>query len=211
MECSSVVTFHFFCGHIVKQFKKLEKPSINIQEDLIRRCRENDREAQFELYRQNYKQMYNTSLRIVNNTAEAEDIMQDSFLDAFRKIDAYTGEGNFGGWLRRIVVNNSLDAIKRKKSSVSIDDTPMDFETEDDNYTETVEYKVEEIKKAVTLLPEDHRVIVSLFLFEGYDHEEISQILGISYNASRTRFSRAKQKLLTILSSQRSEKIFHPN
>jgi len=189
----------------------LEKSTINIQDDLVRRCREHDRNAQFELYKQYYKQMYNTSLRIVNNSAEAEDIMQDSFLDAFRKMGDYTGEGNFGGWLRRIVVNNSLDSLKKKKPDVSLENSKIDIVETQEDFQDNIEYKVEEIKKAVSCLTEDDRIIVSLFLFEGYDHEEISQILQISYNASRTRFSRAKQRLLGILSDTRTQKVFHPN
>lgn len=186
-------------------------PTININDELIKRCRENDRDAQFELYKIYYRQMYNTSLRIVNNTAEAEDIMQESFLDAFRKIGDYTGEGNFGGWLRRIVVNNSLDALKKRKQEVMFQEEMLEMETPDDQKEDNIEYRIEEIKKAMTLIPEDHRVIISLFLFEGYDHEEISQVLNISYAASRTRFSRARHKLLTTLAEQRSIKIIHPN
>jgi RNA polymerase sigma-70 factor (ECF subfamily) len=179
---------------------------------LIERCRENDRDAQFELYKIYYRQMYNTSLRIVNNTAEAEDIMQDSFLDAFRKIGDYTGQGDFGGWLRRIVVNNSLDALKKRKQEVSLEDRYLGaLEAEKDESAEDVEYRIDEIKRAIGLLSNDYRVIISLLLFEGYDHEEISQILGISYAASRTRYSRARQKLLSILAERRTMKMINPN
>jgi len=182
-----------------------------IHQELIEKCRENDEKAQFEIYKIFYKPMYNASLRILNNTAEAEDVMQESFLDAFRKINDFTGEGNFGGWLRRIVINNSIDALKKRKEMLSFEESRTDIEEEIDNHTENVEYKVEEIKKAISKLPEECRVIISLFLFEGYDHEEISQILNISNNASRTRFSRAKKNLLKILSEQRTIKMFHPN
>ncbi len=188
------------------------KTSLNINDSLIKRCRENDRDAQFEIYKIYYRQMYNTSLRIVNNTAEAEDIMQDSFLDAFRKIGDYTGEGDFGGWLRRIVINNSLDALKRRKQEVLIDDRYLaDRAEENDESPDDVEYRIDEIKKAMELLSGDYRVIISLFLFEGYDHEEIAQVLDISYAASRTRYSRARHKLLSVLSEQRTMKIFNPN
>ena len=153
--------------------------------------------------------MYNTSLRIVNDRAEAEDIMQDSFLDAFQKIGDYTGEGNFGGWLRRIVVNNSLDALKKRRKEILLEDD--NIAAEEEVSSQEVEYRIEEIKKAMTLLPEDYRVIISLLLFEGYDHEETSQILGITYGASRTRFSRARQKLLSVLTEQRTIKMIHPN
>jgi len=189
----------------------LEASEKYIHQELIEKCRLNDNKAQFEIYKIYYKPMYNASLRILNNEAEAEDVMQDSFLDAFRKLDDFKGEGNFGGWLRRIVVNNSLDVLKKKKETVSIEENQMDVEDEKDEFVENMEYNVEEIKKAFQILPEEHRVIVSLFLFEGYDHEEISQILNISNNASRTRFSRAKGKLLRILSEQRTIKMFHPN
>ncbi len=182
-----------------------------IHQELIDKCRLNDNKAQFEIYRLYYKQMYNTSLRILNNEAEAEDVMQDSFLDAFRKLDDFKGDGNFGGWLRRIVVNNSLDALKKRREMVSLEDNQIEVQDENDGFVEAVEYKIEEIKKGIQMLPEEHRVIVSLFLFEGYDHDEISQILNISNNASRTRFSRAKGKLLRILSEQRTVKMFHPN
>lgn len=189
----------------------MEAASVNIHQELIERCRKNDQKAQLEIYKLYFKPMYNASLRILNHEAETEDVMQESFLDAFRKIEEYKGEGSFGGWLRRIVVNNSIDTLKKRKEMLPLENNF--FEQADDNASadEQVEYRVEEIKKAVPLLPEEHRIILSLFLFEGYDHEEIAQILKISNNASRTRYSRAKGKLLKILADQRSIKMFHPN
>jgi RNA polymerase sigma-70 factor (ECF subfamily) len=189
----------------------LEAASKNIHEELIERCRKNDRQAQLEIYKLYYKPMYNTSLRILNHEAEAEDVMQDSFVDAFRKLDEYKGEGSFGGWLRRIVVNNSIDSLKKRKDMVPLENHHFEKADQPETTDEQVEYRVEEIKKAVPMLPAEHRVVLSLFLFEGYDHEEIAQILNISNNASRTRFSRAKGKLLEILGEQRSIKMFHPN
>jgi RNA polymerase sigma-70 factor (ECF subfamily) len=193
----------------------LERTEKNIHQDLIEKCRLNDQNAQFELYKLYYKQMYNTSYRILNNATEAEDIMQDSFLDAFRKIDNFSGEGSFGGWLRRIVVNNSIDALKRRKNMISLDESEMELESgetnEPDSWSNEVNYQVQEIKNAISLLPDDARAIISLFLLEGYDHEEISQILDISYSASRTRYSRAKSKLQEMLVEQRRIKTFKPN
>jgi RNA polymerase sigma factor (sigma-70 family) len=189
----------------------LEAAERNIHQDLIERCRKNDQKAQHEIYKLYYKAMYNTSLRILNHEAEAEDVMQESFLDAFRKLEEYKGEGSFGGWLRRIVVNNSIDLLKKRKNLVALENEAYELADEPNGFADSVEYRVEEIKRAVPVLPEEHRVILSLFLFEGYDHEEISQILNITNNASRTRFSRAKSKLLKILADQRSIKMFHPN
>jgi RNA polymerase sigma-70 factor (ECF subfamily) len=189
----------------------LEAASKNIHQELIEKCRKNDRNAQLEIYKLYYRPMYNTSFRILNHEAEAEDVMQESFLDAFRKISEYKGEGNFGGWLRRIVVNNSIDALKKRKDLLPLEDSVYDLADENNGYMESVEYRVDEIKKAIVALAEEHRIILSLFLFEGYDHDEISQILNISNNASRTRYSRARVKLLKLLADQRTIKMFHPN
>ncbi|TAH56263.1 MAG: sigma-70 family RNA polymerase sigma factor, partial [Methanosarcina mazei] len=87
----------------------------NLHQDLLDRCKDGDRKAQFQIYKLYYKAMYNTSLRIVNNSMEAEDIMQESFLAAFEKIDMYSGTVSFGAWLKRIVINRSLDALSRRK------------------------------------------------------------------------------------------------
>jgi len=187
----------------------LEKTAKYIHQDLIDECRAGSRGAQVKIYKLYYKAMYNTSLRILRDTAEAEDIMQESFLDAFRKLDNYSGEGTFGSWLKRIVVNNALDVLRRRKEQISIDEMGIDFADEDDQATEDeIQYQVEEIKKAINKLPEEYRIILSLYLLEGYDHEEISEILHISYNNSRTRFSRARQRLLRIIQENRiTEKI----
>jgi len=156
--------------------------------------------------------MFNTSLRIVNDSAEAEDIMQDSFLDAFRRLDSYTGEGSFGSWLKRIVINNSLDSIRKTKDLISIEEEELDFpEMIEENREEEIHLQVEEVKQAITRLPEDYRIVLSLFLLEGYDHEEISEILHISNNLSRTRFVRAKQKLISILKESRLMRSFNYN
>jgi RNA polymerase sigma-70 factor (ECF subfamily) len=161
------------------------------------------------IYKLYYKAMYNTSLRIVNNTAEAEDILQESFLDAFRRIDTYTGEGSFGNWLKRIVVNNSLDALRRNQETLSLEESRLDFPEPDAEYDEDeIQYQVKEIKEAIMMLPGDYRIIISLFLLEGYDHEEISGILNISNNLSRTRYSRARQKLLSVLKENKIKKAY---
>lgn len=180
----------------------------NIHENLVERCRENDREAQFKLYEMYYKAMYNTALRIVNDTTEAEDVMQESFLDAFRKIDSYREEASFGSWLKRIVVNKSLDAIRKSKEMKSIDEYDTenipDDHNDDEDYLEILSYKVEKIRQTIHLLPDSYRVILSLYLLEGYDHEEISQVLDISYSLSRTRFLRAKRKLVELMREDNS-------
>jgi RNA polymerase sigma-70 factor (ECF subfamily) len=181
----------------------------NIHKELIDACRKGDRDAQFRIYKLYYKAMFNTSLRIVNDTAEAEDIMQESFLEAFQRLDSYAGQGSFGNWLKRIVINNSLDALRRTKEQVSLDEEKIDVPDEkDDQHDEEIRFQVKEVMKAIQQLPEDFRVIISLFLLEGYDHDEISGILNISNQLSRTRYSRARQRLLEILRENKYHNAF---
>ncbi|MDX9906682.1 MAG: RNA polymerase sigma factor [Bacteroidales bacterium] len=179
----------------------MEQSVKNIHEDLIRGCRENDRKAQIQIYKLYYKSMFNTALRIVNDPAIAEDIMQETFLEAFRQIGTYREESSFGAWLKRITVNKSIDEFRKTKDVVSIDqmDTEVADTDDDENYLQVLSTRVEEIRKAIHALPDNFRVILSLHLLEGYDHEEITQILGISYSLSRTRYSRAKKKLLELI------------
>ena len=156
--------------------------------------------------------MFNTSLRIVNDTAEAEDIMQESFLDAFQQLDSYSGEGSFGSWLKRIVINHSLDYLRRAKEIISFDQVEYEIpEVYEENKDEEIQYQVAEVKRAISQLPEDYRVVLSLFLLEGFDHEEIAQILKISNQLSRTRYSRARQKLLGLLKKHSLTKSFYAN
>lgn len=195
----------------------MESQVIDIHHHLISACtrpantraeKMERRKAQYELYQRYYKAMYNTALRIVNNTSEAEDIMQNSFLDAFSKLGTWTGTGTFGSWLKRIVVNNALDAVRAYKDFRSLTEEEPEIipDTSNDDAHDETQARVEEIRNAMNQLGKEDRIILSLFLFEGYDHEEISGILNISYNATRTRYSRARQKLCNLLKEQQTPK-----
>ncbi len=169
----------------------------NIHQEIIDQCREGDAKAQFQLYKLYYKAMYSVSLRIINDQMEAEDVMQEAFLKAFQKMDTYKGEVSFGAWLKRIVVNRSLDYLKKRK---------VQFEEVNERTTQLADYKMEtrevdssKIKEAIQQLPDGYRIVLSLYLIEGYDHDEISQILDISNSSSRTQLLRAKNKLRELL------------
>ena len=171
----------------------------NIHQDLIDKCRDKDRSAQFEIYGLYYKAMYNTSLRMVKDPDEAEDIMQESFLSAFEKIDTYSGTVSFGAWLKKIVINRSLDSLKKRRLSFEIleeGNIPDRNEGSDADY---ISDRIEEIREAILRLPDGFRVVLSLYLLEGYDHEEIAQILDINPSTSRSQFTRARQKLVEML------------
>jgi RNA polymerase sigma factor (sigma-70 family) len=179
----------------------LELTANIIRDELVERCKRGDPQSFQQLYRQYSKAMYNTSLRIVNNTADAEDVLQESFLDAFRSLHDFHYRSTFGAWLKKIVINKSINILrKRRNDFVDMESTELQAVTDDDPVNEEeMQYKVEEVKKMITRLPDGYRAVLSLYLLEGYDHEEISQILNISHNTVRTQYVRAKQKLLTII------------
>ncbi len=190
--------------------KKSKSVWQNIHQDLIDNCRKGDSKAQFELYRLYYKNMYNISLRIVNDTQEAEDIMQEAFFSAFENIGSYSGQVSFGAWLRRIVINRSLDALKKRRLDLqSIDEAPEQEVAEDtDTDKEREEAEAAETKRihrCIKLLPDGYRVILSLYLLEGYDHEEIAEITGITASTSRSQYTRAKNRLAEILKKSGSD------
>jgi RNA polymerase sigma factor (sigma-70 family) len=206
-----VVTFENLKSLFTK-IRVLENAYINIHQDVIDACKSGDRNAQFRIYKLYYKAMYNTSLRIVNDSQEAEDIMQEGFLQAFLRIHSYTGQGSFGSWLKRIMINKSLDAIRKRKNLVSLEDETLEIpDIPEENKEDEIRLQIAEVKEAINELPEEYRVIINLFLLEGYHHEEISEILHITNNLSRTRFVRAKQKVLKILKEKKLKSSFNYN
>jgi RNA polymerase sigma-70 factor (ECF subfamily) len=140
----------------------------------------------------------------VGSIDEAEDVLQEAFLDAFNRIRDFRQETTFGLWLKQIVVHRAINLLrKRRLEMVELGDDQLDNipdeETEDE---EEIQLQVAQVKEAMKKLPEGYRVVLSLYLLEGYDHEEIGQILNISENTSRTQFLRAKRKLYDILTNK---------
>jgi len=179
----------------------LELTANIIRDELVERCKQGDTQSFQTLYRQYSKAMFNTSLRIVNNTADAEDVLQESFLDAFRSLHDFHYRSTFGAWLKKIVINKSINILrKRRNDLVDMENTELQALPEEEGINEEeIKYRVEEVKKMITRLPDGYRTVLSLYLLEGYDHEEISQILNISHNTVRTQYVRAKQKLLSLI------------
>ena len=179
------------------------KSTIKIaHEDLLASCKRSDPKAQMQIYKLYYKAMYNTSLHIVGDTAEAEDIMQEAFLKAFDMLPKTDLNIGFGGWLKKIVVNKSLDVVRKRKVHFEEVDEYRDDRIDESSFEESgenISEKIRIVKRAMTKLPEKYRTVLSLNLIEGYDHEEISSLLGITASTSRAQLSRGKQKLLTIL------------
>ena len=168
-------------------------------EELIKLCKEGNQRAQLEVYNRYYKAMYNTSIRIVKDSFEAEDIMQDSFLVAFTKLDSLKDITIFGSWLKRIVINNSIYHYKKsdKYDNVPLDNVLYKIEDSSNNYesNEVSKLKANEVLDTMKLLKDNYRIALNLHLIEGYDYEEISEIMNISYANCRTTISRAKESL----------------
>jgi RNA polymerase sigma-70 factor (ECF subfamily) len=157
--------------------------------------------AQFALYKQYYKAMFNTAYRIVNNRFEAEDIMQESFLSAFTKLDSFSGNVTFGAWLKRIVINNSITALKKSKrfEEISLNEN-IEVTSLDDDANESLKgLQTKEVLQTLNLLKPNYKLALTLHFIEGYDYEEVAQIMEISYENSRTTISRAKNKLKQLL------------
>lgn len=143
--------------------------------------------------------MFNTALRIVNKAADAEDVLQDSFTDAFIQLRSFENKSTFGAWLKQIVVFKSISFLKRQRMSFVDMETVEDLPEENEIDEAGIWYTVEMIKKKIQELPDGYRTVLSLYLFEGYDHEEISEVLGVAHSTVRTQYIRAKQKLLQLL------------
>lgn len=142
------------------------------------------------------KAMFSICMRLLNNREEAEDVLQESFISAFKNIEQYSGEATFGSWLKRIVINKSLDAIsKRKLNFVSVDEVDVAEEYDEPEAS----YSIEAVKEAVQRLPDGYRIILTLFLFENCSHKTIAEKLSISEGTSKSQYHRARKKLQELL------------
>ncbi|WP_162051671.1 RNA polymerase sigma factor [Pontibacter pamirensis] len=171
----------------------------DVNHHVIDRCKSGDNRAQYELYKLYSKAMFNVSMRIINDYAEAEDVLQEAFLSAFKNLQSYKAEASFGSWLKKIVVNASINAIRKRRSELVPMDERVVGEVADEAYEDDSEWQVEKVRRAIQQLPDGYRVVLSLYLLEGYDHAEIGEVLGITESTSKSQYSRAKKKLLEIM------------
>ncbi|MFC3198998.1 RNA polymerase sigma factor [Parapedobacter deserti] len=168
--------------------------------ELILACKNGDRQSQFKLYSLYAKAMYNTALRIVADEAEAADVLQEAFIDAFARLDSFRQDCTFGLWMKQIVVNKSISILRRRKLELQPLEEGEHVPAEEQEES-NMELRVEAIKKAIAKLPDGYRLVLTLYLLEGYDHEEIAHILQISEATSRSQFLRGKRKLLDYLTN----------
>lgn len=173
------------------------------QIDVVEQCKANNRKAQLKLYEQYCTGMFNVAMRFVQNADDAEDVIQESFIKAFDRIDQFKGDVSFGAWLKRIVINKSIDFLKsKKKELVELDENHVHV-VEDDDWSVENDITIEEVKSAIALLPDKYSYVVMMYLVEGYDHSEIAQVLDITETTCRTRLLRGKGYLRELLKKKR--------
>lgn len=177
---------------------------LELHRSLIEDCQKGNRKAQYRLYRMYSKAMYNICLRMVKNEFDAEDILQNAFVAVFKNIEKFNFKATPGAWIKRIVINNCIDFLRKKKIYFEeIDNVGVAAEPEELDESQ-IEYTIEKVKKALEKMSEGYATIFSLYAFEGYDHKEIGEILGVSEATSKSQYSRAKHKIRGILSEDKS-------
>ncbi|OEK08093.1 RNA polymerase subunit sigma-70 [Flavivirga aquatica] len=172
------------------------------QVDIIEKCKQNNRKAQLQLYNLYCDGMYIVAKRFLKDATDAEDVVQEAFIKAFTKLHQYKAEVTFGAWLKRIVVNKSIDFLKSKKQELlELEEVHLKVvdTCNDDKWLVDDTMTLSDVKDAINKLPDKYQYVVMLYLIEGYDHQEISEILSISEVASRTQLSRGKTKLQELL------------
>jgi len=170
---------------------------VHIHAELVEACKQGDRLAQFRLYKLYSRAMFNICTRILGDHAAAEDALQEAFISAFKKLHTFEGRATFGAWLKRIVVNKCLSTISRKKIYTETLDDNMEFVDDGEEAGGLVESDLHDktIYEAIKGLPQGCRIIFTLYQMEGYDHQEIGEILGVSVSTSKSQYHRAKKLL----------------
>lgn len=171
--------------------------------EIVEACKKGDRQAQFELYRLYGKAMYNVCLRMVKNETDAEDLLQNSFVDIFTKLDSFRFQSSIGAWIKRIVINNCINFLKKRHLPIEELDVERHDHSPQPVPPAVIGLSVEAVKNAMMELPDGYRIVFSLYMLEGYDHKEIGEILGVTEATSKSQYSRAKRKLQEILMNRK--------
>ena len=173
--------------------------SIDITKMLVDRARKGDQQSIYRLYKMYVRAMYNISIRIVANQLDAEDVVQESFASAFCNLKAYKGEASFGAWLKRIVINTSINHVKKQKIWFADADhlSKMEDRADEDESDDHLFAKIspEMVHEAIKTLPAKAKAVFNLFLLEGYQHKEIAKMLDISESTSKSQYQYARKLL----------------
>ncbi len=177
----------------------------SLHKDIIEKSRLGDQQACYQLYQLYNKAMFSICYRMLNNFEEAEDLLQEIFVEAFSKLDQFRFESTFGAWLKQIVVNRCINRIKKRKLELTFPEEAPQIASEDSNELKDNEMNIGSVTSAIQKLPEGYRIVLSLYLIEGYDHREIAEILSIKESTSKSQYMRAKSKLKEIIKTEQYE------
>lgn len=171
------------------------KQALDVQNELVERCLLGDRVAQRAFYDSYSKAMYNAAFRILQSREEAEDVLQESFLKAFNSMSTFRGDASVGSWLKRIVVNASINTLKKRRLNFDVLDEDR-LEVEDEGpYEEMFHYTIDDVKSAVKELSDGYRTVFTLYVFEDYSHKDIGDFLGVSESTSKSQLNRARKRV----------------
>jgi RNA polymerase sigma-70 factor, ECF subfamily len=169
--------------------------TVFINNKIVEDCKQNNAKAQMQLYDMYCQAMFAIAQRYVKDSFVAEDMMQDAFIKVFKNIQSFKGEVTIGAWIKKIVINQCIDYLKKKRIElVSIEEKELTIADEDD-WTVKEEVSVNIVTSAINSLPEKYKVVLNLYLIEGYDHQEIAKVLNITEVNSRSQLMRGKNKL----------------
>lgn len=174
--------------------------SLNEQE-LVKQCLAGEEKGYAVLYHKYAKRVYHAVYRILSNSVETEDIVQEAFCTAFEQLDRLNNQNNFEGWVKRMAINRAISSL-RKKKIIFADDSHLDTViNEEFDISEELLFqcKVDDIKAVIKTLPDGYRTIISLHLFEDIPQDEIAKMLDISHTTVRSQYHRAKKKIFTAL------------
>lgn len=176
----------------------MDNSIVFIHKELIEKSKIGDRKMQYKLYSLYVDAMFNVSIRIVKVKEDAEDIVQDSFVSAFKNLNTFKYESTFGSWLKRIVVNKSINYLRIKKLPL-VGLEHQEYARDEPEEITASQLDVDKIKEGIKMLPDGYKTIINLYLIEGYDHVEIGEILEISVSTSKSQYHRAKKKLIQLI------------
>ena len=169
--------------------------TVFINNKIVEDCKQNNAKAQMQLYDMYCQAMFTIAQRYVKDSFVAEDMMQDAFIKVFKNIQGFKGEVTIGAWIKRIVINQCIDYLKKKRIElVSIEEKELTI-ADDGDWTVKEEISVNVVTSAINNLPEKYKVVLNLYLIEGYDHQEIAKVLNITEVNSRSQLMRGKNKL----------------
>lgn len=182
------------------QNNKLEEGLIDsavIHDSLVQLGKDGDKAAQGELYKLYAKAMYNICRRFIPNEEDAKDVLQDAFIDAFSKLHTLNQNRLFAAWLKKIVINRCISSLRKKR--IEFSEVTDEWHDEVDAQDDFLTAKAHRVMKAIEQISDGCRTVLNLYLFEGYDHSEIGEILGITTSTSKAQYSKAKMKIREIL------------